>query len=122
MEVRQENRSGRLVLTPSGALRCAGPAEEFEVLLQQLLADGHRQLIVDLQHVPQVDSGGVRALVRGYLTAQRLGGMLALTSPDRHVARVLNLMRLDKVFPMFESVDAAVASPAVSDPPRMSTS
>jgi anti-sigma B factor antagonist len=115
MEVQQEDRSGRLVLTPSGALLCAGPAEEFEQLLQQLLADGHRQLIVNLQHVPQMDSGGVRALVRGYLTAQRMGGTLALTSPDRHVGRVLSLMRLDQVFPMFDSVDAAVAgTPAAS--------
>ncbi len=112
MQVHQENRGGRLVLTPMHALFCGGTAEDFEELLQQLLAAGHRHLLVDLQHVPQIDSGGVRALVRGYLTAQRLGGTLTLAAADRHVSRVLSLMRLDKVFPMFDTVDAAIATPA----------
>jgi anti-sigma B factor antagonist len=110
MEVRQDIRDGRLVLTPDGALLVSGPAEEFEALIQTLLAEGHRHLIVDLEHVAHLDSGGVRALVRGYLTAQRLGGSLALSNTNRHVSRLMALMRLDQVFPMFESVDAAIAT------------
>jgi anti-sigma B factor antagonist len=110
MEVRQEVRGGRLVLTPDGALLVSGPAEEFEALIQKLLAEGSRHLIVDLEHVTHVDSGGVRALVRGYLTAHRLGGTVALANADKRVHRVLSLMRLDMVFPIFESVDAAIAA------------
>ena len=75
MQVGQETLNGRLVLTPHGSLLCAGPAEQFEALLQNVLAEGHRHVIVVLEHVPHVDSGGVRALVRGHLTAQRLGGI-----------------------------------------------
>lgn len=111
MEVRQVVREGgRLVLTPDRALLCSGPAEQFEALLQNVLADGHRHLIVELTHVPHMDSGGVRALVRGYLTAQRLGGSLALASIDRRVSRILSLMRLDLVFPIFATVEEAVAA------------
>jgi anti-sigma B factor antagonist len=98
------------VLTPDCALLVSGPAEEFESLLQKLLAEGHRQLIVDLEHVAHLDSGGVRAVVRGYLTAQRLGGSLAVSNANRHVHRLMTLMRLDQVIPMFESVDAAIAA------------
>jgi anti-anti-sigma factor len=108
MEVHQELREGRLVLAPDRALLCAGPAEQFEALLQNVLADGHRHLVVDLTHVPHMDSGGVRALVRGYLTAQRLGGTLSLAGMDRRVMRILTLMRLDLVFPIFATVDDAV--------------
>jgi anti-sigma B factor antagonist len=122
MEVRQDVRDGRLVLTPDCALLVSGPAEEFESLLQKLLSEGHRQLIVDLEHVAHLDSGGVRALVRGYLTAQRLGGNLALSNANRHVHRLMTLMRLDQVFPMFETVDAAVAAaPAGVSPGPTST-
>ena len=110
MEVRREIRDGRLVLTPGGALLVAGPAENFETLLQSVLAEGHRHLIVNLEHVAHMDSGGIRAVVRGYLTAQRLGGIVTLCNADRHVHRLLSLMRLDTVFEMFESVDAAVAA------------
>ncbi len=110
MQVGQETRDGRLVLTPQGSLMCAGPAEQFEALLQNVLADGHRHLIVVLEHVPHVDSGGIRALVRGHLTAQRLGGSVALASIDRRVYRILTMMRLDMVFPIFATVEAAVAA------------
>ena len=110
MQVGQETLHGRLVLTPHGSLLCAGPAEQFEALLQNVLADGHRHLIVVLEDVPHVDSGGVRALVRGHLTAQRLGGSIALAQIDRRVHRILTMMRLDMVFPIFETVDAAVAA------------
>lgn len=115
MHVGQEIRNGRLVLSPQGSLLCAGPAEQFEALLQNVLADGHRHLIVALEHVPHVDSGGVRALVRGHLTAQRLGGSIALASMDRRVHRIMTMMRLDMVFPIFETVEAAVtAEPAAT--------
>jgi anti-sigma B factor antagonist len=111
MDVRRELRDGRLVLTPDGALLVAGPAEQFESLLQNVLAEGHRHLIVNLEHVAHMDSGGIRAVVRGYLTAQRLGGVLTLCCADRHVYRLFALMRLDTVFDIFESVQAAVAAP-----------
>lgn len=113
MQVHRETRGGRLVLTPDGPLLCGGSAEQFESLLQNALAEGNRHLIVDLEHARHVDSAGIRALIRGHLTAQRLGGSLVLAAVDRRVAYVLTLMRLDRVFPVFATVDEAVAaSPA----------
>jgi len=114
MQVRREIRQDRLVLTPDRSLLCAGPAEHFEMLLQSVLAEGHRHLIVSLEHVTHVDSGGVRAMVRGYLTAQRLGGTLALADVDRRVLKILTMMRLDLVFPVYESVEAAIAAAPAS--------
>ena len=110
MQVGQETRGGRLVLTPRGSLQCAGPAEQFEALLQNVLADGHRHVIVVIEAVPHVDSGGVRALVRAHLTAQRLGGSITLATVDRRVYRILTMMRLDLVFPIFDTLDAAIAA------------
>lgn len=110
MQVGQQTRDGRLVLTPHGSLLCAGPAEQFEALLQNVLADGHRQVVVALEDVPHVDSGGIRALVRAHLTAQRLGGAIVLAQVDRRVQRILTMMRLDLVFPIYATVDAAIAA------------
>ena len=111
MQVGQETRDGRLVLTPRrvAAVRRARRSSS-RALLQNVLADGHRHLIVVLEDVPHVDSGGVRALVRGHLTAQRLGGTICLASVDRRVHRILTMMRLDMVFPIFETIEAAVAA------------
>jgi len=110
MHVAQDTRNGRLVLTPQGSLMCSGPAEQFEALLQNVLADGHLHLVVALEHVPHIDSGGIRALVRGYLTAQRLGGTFVLAGIDRRVYRILTMMRLDRVFTIFETTEQALAA------------
>lgn len=110
MEVHRETRGGRLVLTPADAMICAGTSEQFGSLLQNVLAEGHRHLVIDLGHVEHIDSSGISVLIRGHLTAQRAGGSIALAAVDRRVYRVLTLMRLDRVFPIFPSVDAAVAN------------
>jgi anti-sigma B factor antagonist len=112
MEVRQETRGGHLILTPGDSLMCGGRAEQFEKLLLDLIAAGQRHLIVDLGKVAHADSGGVRALVRGHLTVQQKDGRLSLANVPANVQRVLHLLRLDTVFPIYDSVDAALSDVA----------
>jgi anti-anti-sigma factor len=94
----------RLVLSPTEGLLAGGPAEQFEARVQRLLRDGHKHLLVDLRSVPRIDSAGVRALVRGYTTAQRMGASFSLVGPTDHVLSVLHVARLDAIFTIYESV------------------
>ncbi len=94
----------RLILSPTEGLLAGGSAEQFEERVQGLLRDGHKHLLVDLRGVPRIDSAGVRALVRGYTTAQRLGASFCLLSPTAHVLSVLHVARLDTIFTMYDSV------------------
>jgi anti-sigma B factor antagonist len=112
MQVQQETRYGHLILTPEDSLMSGGRAEQFEQLLQDVIAAGNRHLIVDLGAVAHADSGGVRALVRGLLTLQQNDGRLSLANLTPNVQRVVHLLRLDSVFPIYESVDAALADVA----------
>ena len=73
MTVTQDAVGRRVVLSPQEGLVAGGPAEEFEQRVQALFRDGYTDVLVDLRHVPTVDSRGVRAFVRGHTTAQRLG-------------------------------------------------
>ncbi len=88
-------------------LVAGGAAEAFERHVQQLFRGGYRHLVVDLSNVPTIDSAGIRALVRGHTTGQRVGGTLRLASPSPGVSRVLELAHLAGVFEIYESVDAA---------------
>ena len=97
----------RLVLSPQEALVAGGAAEAFERHIQQLFRAGHRQLVDDLTAVPSIDSAGIRALVRGHTSAQRVGGSLRLAAPDPAVSRVLESAHLSGVFEIYSSVDAA---------------
>lgn len=54
-----------------------------------------------------MDSGGIRALVRGHTTAQRLGGSLRLAAIRPAVAQVLEASRLSSIFVTYDSVEGA---------------
>jgi anti-anti-sigma factor len=88
-------------------LVAGGAAEAFERDIQQLFRAGQRHLIIDLSSVSMMDSGGIRALVRGHTTSQRLGGSLRLAAMPPAVARVLEESRLSSIFVTYDSVEAA---------------
>lgn len=96
-----------LVLSPEHALVAGGPAEHFEFRVQQLFEQDVRHLVVDLRRVTRLDSRGVRTLVRGHSTAQRLGGTFKIVSPSAEVRAVLGLSHLDRVLGIYDSVDQA---------------
>jgi hypothetical protein len=57
--------------------------------------------------VAAIDSAGIRALVRGHITAQRQGGGLRLAAVRPAVGTVLDASRLSSIFDVYASVDAA---------------
>ena len=97
----------RLVMSPMERLVAGGAAEAFERQVQQLFRGGYRHLVVDLSGVPAIDSAGIRALVRGHTTAQRVGGSLRVAAARPDARRVLELAHLASVFDTYETVDAA---------------
>ena len=107
MTVTQDAVGRRVVLSPQEGLVAGGPAEEFEQHIQRLLREGHHDLLVDLRKVPRIDSRGVRALVRGHTTAQRLNASFRLACPGPHIREVLELSHLDSIFTIYDTFDAA---------------
>jgi len=101
--------SAPLVLSPTEPLVDGGPAEQLERSIQRLLADGFRHLVVDLDGVSRIDGGGVRALVRGYTTARRVGGSFRLARANAEVRGFLRDAHLDNVFPISDSIEQARA-------------
>jgi anti-anti-sigma factor len=97
----------RLVLSPQEPLVAGGPAEAFESQLRQLYRSGQRHLVIDFKRVPTIDSAGIRALVRGHTTAQRVEGTLRLAALPARVREMLDASRLATVFDIYESIEAA---------------
>lgn len=95
-----------VVLYAEGMLTTGGRGEEFERHIQNLFQEGHRHVVVDLARASMVDSSGIRALVRGYTTSQRLGGSFTLLNPGERLLRLLRTTRLDTVLPITESIEA----------------
>lgn len=62
---------------------------------------------VELARVTYIDSSGIAALVEGFQRARSSGRRYGLIAASKQVLAVLQLARLDKVFPLFADVDAA---------------
>jgi anti-anti-sigma factor len=94
------------VPSPSEPL-VASAAEAFDQQIQKLFRDGRRQVTVDLSGVATIDEAGIRALVRGATSAQRVGGFFRLAAVRPTVARALELSGLSSAFEIYDSVAAA---------------
>lgn len=64
---------------------------------------------VELSEVSYIDSSGIAALVEGFQNARGRGQRFALIAASKSVRSVLELARLDRVFPMVDSIEAAQA-------------
>ena len=72
--------------------------------------DNAHNLLVDLSRVTYIDSSGVASLVEGYQTAKKKKLKFGLISVSSAAMNVLQLARLDKVFPIHASVEERLQS------------
>lgn len=79
---------------------------------------GH--VLVDLTRVHLIDSTGLGLLVRAHRDAVERGAVLCLAAPAEFVRTVLYTMRLDQVFPIFDSHAEALAHLSSLAPGRAS--
>ena len=62
---------------------------------------------VELSQVSYIDSSGIAALVEGFQNARNRNQKFGLVAVSAAVMAVLQLARLDRVFPIFADLDAA---------------
>ena len=108
MQIEERKVGDCVVVTPVGRLVLGGPAEEYEERIQFLLSAGATHLITDCQQVTHIDSTGIRAVIRGYTTAHRLGASFGVAGLRPIVRTVMQVTHLDTVIPMYPTVDAAL--------------
>jgi anti-anti-sigma factor len=94
----------RLVLSPQEDLVAGGPAEELERRVQDLFRQGYRHVVLDCRGVTRADSAGIRALVRGHTSAQRLNRRFTIVGPTPKVTELLQISLLDRVLEIKPSV------------------
>jgi anti-anti-sigma factor len=99
----------RMVLSPQEPLITGGPAEELERRIQDTFKAGYEHVVIDLRGVPTADSGGIRALVRGHTSAQRLNRRFTLVGPNPKVREILELSMLTRVLEVVDSLGEAKA-------------
>jgi len=109
---------GHVVVVPRGELDVTG-AMRFARALPVAAASGSR-VIVDLAGLAFMDCRGLSALVSAVGQARRAGGDLVLAAPQQPVARLLSLIGLTGLLPLYPSVaeaaDGGGRAPALAGP------
>ena len=107
-EVKQE--SGYSVVELSGEVDLATSPRARKAILERIAAgDG---VYVDLSGVSYIDSSGVASLVEGYQQAKNRQLRFGLVGVSKAASSVLELARLDKVFPIYATIDECLADQA----------
>ena len=91
-----------VIIELDGEVDLSCSPEARKQILESL--DSQKHLLVDLSKVSYIDSSGVATLVEGYQTSKKKSLKFGLVSVSDAALNVLQLARLDKVFPIHASV------------------
>lgn len=94
-------------------LRVAGridvvSAPQFEAACEASIGDGFTNLVIDLGDVTYISSMGLRSFVAITKKLKEKGGGLSVCRATALVWQVFEITRLAQIFPLHESVEAAL--------------
>lgn len=110
MEIQERTLQDVVVLDLTGKLTIGEGDELLKERISNLIQQGHRNLLLNLEGVPYVDSAGLGEIVRTYTTVSRQGGKLKLVNLTKRITDLLAITKLLTVFETYESEDEAVQS------------
>jgi anti-sigma B factor antagonist len=108
MKYNTREQAGYIVVELAGDVDLSCSPDARKQILECL--DSQNNLLVDLSGVSYIDSSGVASLVEGYQTAKKKNLRFGLIGVSGAAMSVLQLARLDKVFPIHASVDDRLQS------------
>lgn len=106
MKVNIRHRGRTTILDVDGQITFESTPGLREHLLGALKQKG--AVLVNLSQVAYMDSSGIATLVEGLKVAQTQKASFGLCGLTKNTRSVLELVRLDKVFKIFESEDDAL--------------
>ena len=87
--------------------------EESQALrekLKGLIAQGKKQIVLNMDHVSYIDSAGLGMLVAAHVSAKNQGASLKLSNLGARFQEILQITKLVTVFEVCKTEAAAVAS------------
>lgn len=95
------------VVSVYGELDVASAPALREQLIE-LVSEGAHLLVLDLEGLDFLDSTGLGAIISALKRARTNGGDLRLVCTQSRIRRLFEITALDKAFPLFPSLDAAI--------------
>jgi anti-sigma B factor antagonist len=110
MKINLVEKYTAVVLELKGDITGTAKDQEFSDILHKLIAEGKKNIIIDLKETGFVNSSGLGMLIGGYTTIKNGGGDLKLANATQKIESLLVITKLTSVFTNYNSVDEAVKS------------
>jgi anti-sigma B factor antagonist len=110
MQIEERVVDNVTILDLKGKMTLGEGDEQLKDCINNLLGKGNKQLLLNLEGVPYIDSAGLGEIVRTYTTVSRQGGKLKLVNLTKRITDLLSITKLLTVFETFDSVPEAVKS------------
>ena len=101
LEVVREQSGGKQMLRLRGRLTLGEGSRVLRKAVNEVAADGHKRLILNLAEGSYVDSSGLGAMVAAYNSLRTAGGAVGLIHVPVRVLELLELSGLTQVFRIF---------------------
>jgi anti-sigma B factor antagonist len=98
-----------IVVRLRGAILFGEESVSLLIRVNDLLGNSS-QIVLDLEDVTRIDSGGLGTLVALYASARKVGGHIKLANLGDHAKEVLQITRLATVFEIFGKTEDAITS------------
>jgi anti-sigma B factor antagonist len=108
--IQERLAGGVVVLDVNGRISATDQQRTLQLAVVRLLGEGRKRIVINMEHVPYIDSTGLADLVEIIRASQRNGGSLCLSKPSPRVRELLILVKLTSVVEVFDSEEEAVES------------
>lgn len=108
MRLEEEVRGSAAIVRPHGALRAGESAEALEKALGRAETQASGTTLLDLSNVREIDSTALGVMVGAGRRLHAAGRELYLVGPNERILLLFQLTKLDSVFPVAATVEAAL--------------
>lgn len=110
LNIRNRENGDVTVLDLSGQISLGGGNIELRTGLRQIITEGRKNILLNLENVSYIDSSGLGELIAGFVSLQKSGGDLKLLHLNSRVRELMTITKLLTVFEVFEFEAEAVSS------------
>jgi len=110
MKIQKREAGDVVILDLKGQITLGAGDEKLKATIDEIIAAGKKQILLNVKKVSFMDSSGVGELVGCFTTVKREGGVLKLVHLSDKVQDILQITQLISVFEIYEDEAVAVKS------------
>lgn len=110
LQISTRNSGDLTIVDLQGRVTIGSSNDELSAKLRNLIGDGAKKILINMDGLQQIDSSGISTVVRSFVTLRRENGAVKLLRPKGHVYEVLEITRLIHMIPTFMDEKIAIES------------